>query len=349
MSTAYHNRYRRATTPVECKALEQSDIQNSNPSDRDLSNSKLPSRPLQSSTLPPLSTSTNLPQKPTLEPKLPRVPDVSILQPTAQSSPLSLYNAHRSSLLPTLTDVVSMSLSGVSFSYDLGAIKSDPHEVIELLKVTSSERGNWIHVAAYYRRHANPRAAIAVITAMLEVMVQQKTPETELKPAYLLLSGCETDLAKQARNEKKDSTEHYKNAQTWLQKVYGTFDNNLRIGLGSTGAPPNPKAASSSSLVQSKSRPTSSTNAPTEAPPLPPPPSAPAHSYGHDRILQREIQSLRDRLDHQRNLLADVRSSKRKLEEDLELERNYRRRLERHIDDLREERDAARDYGHCYY
>ncbi|KAJ8077321.1 hypothetical protein PM082_001751 [Marasmius tenuissimus] len=249
-----------------------------------------------------------------------------------------------------------MSLSGVSFSYDLGAIKSDPHEVIELLKVASSERGNWIHVAAYYRRRANPRAAIAVITAMLEVMVQQKTPEAELKPAYLLLSGCETDLAKRARNENKNSTEHYRNAQTWLQKVYGTFDNNPRIGLGSTGAPPNPKAASSS-LVQSKSRPASSTNAQvstTEAPPPPPPPPppAPVHSYGHDRILQREIQSLRDRLDYQRNLVADVRSSKRKLEEDLELERNYRRRLERHIDDLRRERDAARDldyYGHCYY
>ena len=42
-----------------------------------------------------------------------------------------------------------------------------------------------------------------------------------MKPAYLMLSGCETDLA---RDEKENSSTHNTNSRTWLQKVYGTFD-----------------------------------------------------------------------------------------------------------------------------
>lgn len=36
-----------------------------------------------------------------------------------------------------------------------------------------------------------------------------------------MLSGCEADLAKQA---KESSSTHYTNSRTWLQKVYGTFE-----------------------------------------------------------------------------------------------------------------------------
>ncbi|KAE9411338.1 hypothetical protein BT96DRAFT_8466 [Gymnopus androsaceus JB14] len=55
----------------------------------------------------------------------------------------------------------------------------------------------------------------------------------------------------------------------------------------------------------------------------------------------REIQSLRDRLQHQTDLLADVSAKKRKLEDFYDTERDTRRRLEREIDDLKRERDDA--------
>lgn len=42
-----------------------------------------------------------------------------------------------------------------------------------------------------------------------------------MKPTYLMLSGCEADLAKQA---KESSSTHYTNSRAWLQKVYGTSD-----------------------------------------------------------------------------------------------------------------------------
>ena len=179
MSSAHHNRYRpsRVQTVVECKSM-QSDIQNTNPSHRDTFSSKTQTPPLQSSSLPPLSVSTNLPPKPTFEPEIPRVSEPLASQPTVQPSILSLCHTDgKSHALPTFTDTILMSLSGVSFSYNLGSIKPDPHEVIELLKVTSSERGNWVHVAAHYRRSGNPRAAIAVVTAMLEGMYSVYSPQ----------------------------------------------------------------------------------------------------------------------------------------------------------------------------
>ncbi|KAG7098695.1 hypothetical protein E1B28_000608 [Marasmius oreades] len=278
--------------------------------------------------LPLLSVTTNLPLKPKI------IHDVPIDSSTPTIS-LSIHSAFPS--MPTLTDSVTMSLSGVVFSYNLGSMKTDPHEITELLKATSSERGNWILVAAYYRRNSNPRAAIFVINSLLEVMAQHDVPEQELKPAYLLLSSCEADLGKQARNDSTESAEHYKNAQTWLQKVYGTFafdgnpsEANILSTPGMASYPP--RRSPADTIAHKMDR------------PLPPPPS----SQGHDKILQREIQSLRDRLDHQGNLLADVRCSKRKLEDEFNSERNLRRRLERRIADLRRKQDATRgmDYHH---
>ena len=47
-----------------------------------------------------------------------------------------------------------------------------------------------------------------------------------MKPAYLMLSGCEADLAKGTEGsdvDPQDASAHYQKSQTWLQKVYGTF------------------------------------------------------------------------------------------------------------------------------
>ncbi|KAF9263287.1 hypothetical protein L218DRAFT_1077285 [Marasmius fiardii PR-910] len=288
-----------------------------------------------------LSNSTNLPPKPKLN--------------VRDTVPISLSDQSASPSTPTLIETITLSLSGVSFSYNLGSMKSDPYEITELLKVTSSERGNWILVAAYYRRKCNPRAAIFVIQALLEgqdidspiplirslpdppVMARHNVPEQALKSAYLLLSGCEKDLGKQTQKGSTESAEHDKRAQTWLQKVYGTFT--LDISPGKPSVLSIPKM-----LPSPERRPTSDTIA--HKMDLPPP----TRSQGHDKILQREIQSLRDRLDHQKNLLADVRASKRKLEVEYDMERNLRRKLERYVDDLRRERDYTRetDYRYSY-
>lgn len=61
-----------------------------------------------------------------------------------------------------------MRLCGENITLDLRSLAGDPGSVIELLKVTASERGNWLIVGAYYRRIGNPGGAKAVVTAMLE-------------------------------------------------------------------------------------------------------------------------------------------------------------------------------------
>jgi chromosome segregation ATPase len=58
--------------------------------------------------------------------------------------------------------------------------------------------------------------------------------------------------------------------------------------------------------------------------------------------LEREIQSLRDRHTHNTNVIADIRASKRKLEDTIEGDRVARRRLQRELDEVAKERDNAR-------
>ncbi|KAJ4483283.1 hypothetical protein J3R30DRAFT_3698062 [Lentinula aciculospora] len=214
-----------------------------------------------------------------------------------------------------LTTHIRMCFCGELFSYDLNHLKSDPREIIELMKWAGSERGNWMMVGASYRRQGNPHAAIAVLQSMLEVMTRHGMSERELKPAFLLLSGCEFDLSKLTQDEGRIALEHQQRARKWLQKVYGATksqSDNIDVVAPST----DPQLG------------------------LPARPSFPSHSDAQN--LRREMQSLRDRLSHQVRLLADVRSAKRKIEGSYNLERHTRRRLEREIKDLKAERCEAR-------
>ncbi len=70
--------------------------------------------------------------------------------------------------LSTDNTTITLQLCGESFSYTLKSLSPDPLEIIQLLKLTTSERGNWILVGAYYRRSGNTNAAVKVMTAMLE-------------------------------------------------------------------------------------------------------------------------------------------------------------------------------------
>ncbi|KAJ7446187.1 hypothetical protein B0H11DRAFT_388620 [Mycena galericulata] len=233
---------------------------------------------------------------------------------------------------------ILMRLCGENISLDLSSLAADPATVIELLKVTASERGNWLIVGAYYRRTGNPESAKAVVSAMLEALKQFNIPETDLRPAFLLLSGCESDLGKSARSKGEPAekvSEYYSNAQKWLRKVYGVSFAPLASISPSVNDP------KETGLVTPPRAPASlrariDTSAPGPSAPRTYPPS-PNH-----RMMEREIQSLRDRHTHSTNVISDMRASKRKLEDSFEKERDVRRRLQRDLDEVLKERDEAR-------
>ena len=88
---------------------------------------------------------------------------------TATESCLRLLQEHTDAISsPWTADKLALQLSGVSFTYELKSLDSNPKEIIQLLKITGSERGNWMLVGAHYRRNANPAAAVRVATAMIE-------------------------------------------------------------------------------------------------------------------------------------------------------------------------------------
>ncbi|KAJ6500017.1 hypothetical protein C8R47DRAFT_275833 [Mycena vitilis] len=262
-------------------------------------------------------------------PLLPPAPSVAFPSSSVSSSSPAATPS------PCIDNCIIMRLCGENITLDLRSVGGNPATIIELLKATSSERANWLIVGAYYRRTGNPVGARAVVTAMFEAMKQFNIPENDLKPAFLLLSGCETDLGKVARlkGDTDKASEHYSNAQKWLHMVYGasapplssdtpSADDSKRI---KATTPPRAPASLRSRID------TSAPSAPRSHPPSP-----------NHRILEREIQSLRDRHTNNANVIADMRASKRKLEDVVDIERVARRRLERELDDVMKERDNAR-------
>lgn len=124
------------------------------------------------------------------------------------------------------------------------------------------------------------------------VMVKNGFVEAKLKPVFLLLSGCELDMAISTRNagDVTVSEQHYVNVQMWLHKVYGTTTPTL--GSASFVGP--------SSLVQPK-------------PPQPEPPQTP-----HPREIDRDPS-------HQ-TIVEHLPTCKRKRDESMPTGRNIRRR-----------------------
>ncbi|KAJ6594026.1 hypothetical protein B0H19DRAFT_1093406 [Mycena capillaripes] len=127
-------------------------------------------------------------------------------------------------------------------------------------------------------------------------------------------------------------SEHYSNAEKWLQKVYGASIPPLTADSPSADDSKRPRAttpprapASLRSRIDVRA------------------PSAPrSHPPSPSRMLEREIQSLHDRHSHNTNVIADMRASKRKLEDTVDIERDVRRRLQRELDEVVKERDKAR-------
>lgn len=177
-------------------------------------------------------------------------------------------------------------------------------------------------------------------------MRDRNVPDDEMKPAFLMLSGCESDLAKRSRSidaEPSQTSAHYRNSQMWLQKVYGTnesFSSNQHDEdtLG-------PKITNMAQITSTSSRNTAK-------------PMLTEHRSLHLRYeigdedtvrfskpsqgLQRPQERIQSFQHVQTSAHSETRSSKRRTEEDLVAERDLRRRLQRQLCDAQNELDNAK-------
>jgi hypothetical protein len=176
--------------------------------------------------------------------------------------------------------------------------------------------------------------------------------ENDLKPAHLMLSSCERELGKQTENSNPAASRvHFDNSVNWLQKVYGlpvtqpasSTRNALGLDLSDTNRPPKTQEDASQNCNPGRTtkpipdRPrndrlrscssistTDSNMTIKEASP-------------QVRVLEREIEYLRNQQASQAQRLSEARSAKRNLEADLASERSVRRRLERTLDNVEKE------------
>lgn len=148
-----------------------------------------------------------------------------------------------------------------------------------------------------------------------------------LRPAFLLLSGCEGDLVRLAkmRNEPESVIQsHYAAAQGYLLKVFGRDGHSQHVERkhDSFDAQELP-----GSFSQSGARMEATNRLLRQRSP---------------QILEREMQSLRELHDDQKTELAQLRTLKRKLEDDYSYERNMRRKYERQLEDLKKDYESTR-------
>jgi hypothetical protein len=161
-------------------------------------------------------------------------------------------------------------------------------------------------------------------------MTRTGVSETDLKPAFLLLSSCQRDLGKRARSPSGTETEaaaqHFRESQEWLQKVYGG------------DAPPQPVETSRLASLKTTAS-LNETSPKQKALPasLPTKPQSTSDVHGRICILEREIQALRDRNSAHQDLLLESKSLKRKLEEELLCEKAARRKVEVKLDQTENE------------
>ncbi|PIL34105.1 hypothetical protein GSI_03816 [Ganoderma sinense ZZ0214-1] len=307
-----------------------------------------------------------------------RLPSVANpVLPVNDSSPLSAaYMQSRGAVLPprppsysgtssSQSAVAPRGLLDAQVSDALPLTHGQPHglqldrlgleEVIAALKATANGidgRAKWFTAGSDYYRSKDFAAAIAVLTAMIEVMLGNGLKECDLRPAILLLADSYRHLARTLGSNTndlealEDSKLLYAQSIELLRKVFGSsgipsmFRDSILASTPTsnhTGGVPLGPFQSVNTLVPGDMRmaPTTASFGPC-ATPNRTPPASPAH--GQVKILQREVESLRDRHRHQQDALSRERSAKRKLEDSLDSERHRRRRLE---EDLKQASKSA--------
>ncbi|KIM92030.1 hypothetical protein PILCRDRAFT_171 [Piloderma croceum F 1598] len=290
----------------------------------------------------------------------PPIPLPAIVNQDASSQSLTIVSESSFTLKTRLV----MTLCDELISYDLESLEDDPKAIIDLLRATSSERDKWIVVGCHYRRKGNFKAAMLVVRTMVEVMIEHGMSEADLKPAFLMLSSCETELSKRARTPSGENTEaslgHAQKSYHWLQKVYGA--NSSKAGSNQTNHSGLTLAARLGPIEKiSNVRAPDQIYSATSTEPaakiiidlsddsLLETPVTPKHllaavptSPSRLRMLERELQSLRDRETAITTQLHNARSAKRKFEDEFTAERTLRRKLEHKLDDLEGQLDVSK-------
>ncbi|EPQ57355.1 hypothetical protein GLOTRDRAFT_137700 [Gloeophyllum trabeum ATCC 11539] len=212
--------------------------------------------------------------------------------PSVSASLPSCSNAH-----------IVLTICGERISLDLDSLGDDPQPVIALLQTAQCGREAWMVAGGHYRMRGRPRAALAVVAAMVDVLTAAGVSEREMRPAWVLMAGCHRDLARAGGGEGEG---HKGEAVRLLQRVYGRdvpcLDSAVSLGAGAGGV------ASGTAVV--------------------PPSPQREREAGRVRILEREVESLRARLDE----------AGRKEEGD----RKRRREREREVEAVRGELEEAR-------
>lgn len=147
--------------------------------------------------------------------------------------------------------------------------------------------------------------------------------EAELKPAFLMLSSCHTDLSRTVASEM--AGEHALKAQEYLRKVYGAHTPVV--------SPSGPQDTNSHGGHLANT-----SNTERHSPSI----KKRMEAEGHVRILERECQSLRDRYSQTQTQLAAARVARRNAQDALEGEQDARRKLEGELEDAVRELGAAR-------
>ncbi|KAF7969494.1 hypothetical protein HWV62_27243 [Athelia sp. TMB] len=228
----------------------------------------------------------------------------------------------------TLQTNLTLAIYGEVVNYDLNTLDPEPRTIIEMLKMSASERDKWMVIGCYYRNKGIPEAAIKVVQTMIRVMKGRGVQDADLKPAFLLLFDCETLLCKMvlAKESRRSecSDEHARKALEWLHKIYN--DVNLPLSVAEREASsmlsmPSPK-------LTSPARHTADSMGPI---PAVSPPTSPTAFLSHLQQLEEELKQLREDKQNLIEELSTVCAAKRLLEEDTNIERNVRRRLEREL------------------
>ena len=180
-----------------------------------------------------------------------------------------------------------------------------------------------------------------------------------MKPAFLMISACHGDHANRTKDPSglntPESTRHYRLSLRWLQKVYGTSVSPQTRGSTSASdlveptslaeKTPSPKVDSSRSRDGRLALPPRPSFLPSPRDSLPTSPRNP--SINRIRVLEREVEMLRERNARSERTTAESEALKRKYEQELSHEKYKRRKIQEELDEVSAELRAARRMEKC--
>lgn len=164
--------------------------------------------------------------------------------------------------------------------------------------------------------------------------------QDDLRPAYLMLASCYTDLSRKIPDfASEEATLAKAKATEYFQVVYGSRSRESKA-LDTQPSPSRVDGTKESQLQTSATQSPMAVDRPTTGQKRQN--SLPSEAMGRLQSLEREIRSLRDRQTNHLTSLSDIRAAKHKLEEELHTERNLRRKTEQELTNTAAELEGAR-------